>query len=279
MICFPNAKINLGLQIALKRKDGFHNLRSVFYPVPIYDVLEFSEADKYSLTLWGTKINTTAENNLITKTWKMLSNKFSIPPQEVHLLKNIPVGSGLGGGSSDAVFFMKEMLAYYNIDVSNKVLLQMASELCSDCPFFINNHPAYVIGRGNVVEPIAFSLSGYYLIVIVPGKHISTNEAFKKIIPKAPEYNLKKLVLEKDFAGWRKTLLNDFESNMAMNLSGIKTNLYDAGALYASMTGSGSGFYGLFDKKEDAINAGDLFVDNLQDKVKKDFKLFICTIE
>lgn len=248
MICFPNAKINLGLQVALKRADGFHNLRSVFYPLPLYDVLEFKEADKYSLTVWKSNENLHEQDNLITKAWKMVAGKYGIPAQEIHLIKNIPSGSGLGGGSADAVFFLKEIISFYNLPVTSKELQQMAAELCSDCSFFINNRPAYVIGRGNVVEPLDFSLKGLSCVLVFPETKISTKNAFQKITPKVPQYNLKKLVLENDFEKWRKQLTNDFESVLPESLFKIKQKLYDAGALYASLTGSGSAFYGLFEK-------------------------------
>jgi len=254
MICFPNAKINLGLQVARRREDGFHNLRSVFYPVPLYDVLEFQKAEAFSITVWGLGKSVQLKHNLVAKTWKILSARFGVPPVEVHLLKNIPLGAGLGGGSADAVFFIREMLSYFQIEISDKELLDVASELCSDCPFFLHNKAAYVIGRGNVVEPLEFDLSGYYLVLFFPDEPVSTADAFSRIIPKSPEYNLKKLVLEKDFNAWREQLVNDFESILPSQLLAVKTELYNAGALYASLTGSGSAFYGIFEHKPDKIN-------------------------
>ncbi len=249
MICFPNAKINLGLQVTRRREDGFHNLRSVFFPVPLFDVLEFKRSDKYSLTIWKRQGAEIQQNNLITKAWQLLVRHYNIPPVEVHLLKNIPLKSGLGGGSADALFFVREVLSFFNIEIDEKKQLKIAVELCSDCSFFSYNKPAYVIGRGNVVEPVGLNLSGYYLMLVFPPETVSTPEAFKRITPKAPEYNLKKLVLEKDFSAWRKLLVNDFESVLPQQLLNIKTELYRAGALYASLTGSGSAFYGIFDRK------------------------------
>ena len=259
MICFPNAKINLGLQVALKRDDGFHNLRSVLYPVPLYDVLEFKESDQYSLRVWGNDV-VSVKNNLITKVWELLTSNFDIPPQEVHLLKNIPSGSGLGGGSADAVFFLKNLLSHYKIAVSKKELQQLAFQICSDCPFFIENRPAYVIGRGNVVEPLNFNLNGFYLLLITPDHKISTAEAFNKIIPKAPQYNLKKVVMEKDFSTWKKILYNDFET-IVPGLNSNKNKLYNLGALYVSMTGSGSAYYGIFTSRLKAIKASSNFTN------------------
>lgn len=253
MICFPNAKINLGLQITHKREDGFHNLRSVIIPIPLYDVLEFKEADKYTLTVWGQQSAGLVKNNLVTRLWELLSQRFAIPSVEVHLLKNIPLKSGLGGGSADALFFMKELLKFFNFKIDEKEQLQIASELCSDCPFFIYNKPAYVIGRGNVVEPLEFNLSGYYLVLVFPEETVSTSEAFKHVIPKAPEYNLKKLVLEKDIKNWQKILKNDFELVLPPRLLSIKTKLYQSGAQYASLTGSGSAFYGIYNRKPNNI--------------------------
>jgi len=251
MICFPNAKINLGLQVALKREDGFHNLRSVFYPVPINDVLEIKKADRFSLKLWGKNIPGQAQYNLIIKSWELLSRTYDIPPVEVHLIKNIPIGSGLGGGSSDASFFIKEIINLFNIEISTKELIKLAEQVCSDCPFFTVNQPAYVIGKGNVIEPLEFDLQGYYLVLIIPHETVSTQNAFSLIEPKAPRYNLKKLVLTKDFSQWREQLSNDFESILSKDQLKIKNQLYDAGALYASLTGSGSAFYGIFANKSD----------------------------
>jgi len=252
MICFPNAKINLGLQVACRREDGFHNLRSVYYPVPLYDVLEFKKADKFSLKVWGLP-SSSIEHNLVTKVWEVLSARFGLPPVEVHLLKNIPMGSGLGGGSADAMFFIKEMLSFFQIEVVEKAMLNMVLELCSDCPFFLFNKPSYVIGRGNVVEPLEINLSGYYLLLVFHDEPVSTADAFGRIVPKPPEYNLKKLVLKKDFNAWRKQLVNDFESVLPTHLLHIKTDLYEAGALYASLTGSGSAFYGIFNRKPESF--------------------------
>ncbi len=254
MICFPNAKINLGLQVARRREDGFHNLRSVFYPVPLCDVLEFKKAEAFSITVWGLGKPAQLKHNLVAKTWEILSARFGVPPVEVHLLKNIPLGAGLGGGSADAMFFLKEMLLHFRIEISDKELLDVASELCSDCPFFIHNRASYVIGRGNVVEPLEFDLTGYYLVLFFPDVPVSTADAFIRIVPKSPEYNLKKLVLEKDFDAWCEQLVNDFESVLPPPLLAAKTELYNAGALYASLTGSGSAFYGIFDHKPEKIN-------------------------
>ena len=249
MICFPNAKINLGLQVALKREDGFHNLRSVFYPVLINDVLEIKKSDRFSLTLWGNTIPQPTEQNLIVKAWKLLSERYDISPVEVHLIKNIPVGSGLGGGSSDASFFMKEILNLFNIEISSKEIIKLTEQVCSDCPFFTVNQPAYVIGKGNVIESLEFNLKGYHLALIIPGETVSTQNAFRLINPKVPRYNLKKLVLTKHISQWKEQLSNDFESILSKDLLKIKNQLYDAGALYASLTGSGSAFYGIFANK------------------------------
>ncbi len=254
MICFPNAKINLGLQVTRLREDGFHNLRSVVCPVPLYDAVEFKASEKFSLTVWGTGGEQLFKNNLIEKGWQLLSKRFDISAVEVHLLKNIPVGSGLGGGSADAIFFLKELLAHFQVNLAEKELLQLAAELCSDCSFFVFNKPAYVIGRGNVVEPLDFSLAGFYLMLVVPDEPVSTPEAFRRIVPKAPEYNLKKVVMQQDFDAWQKILKNDFEAVVPKHLLSIKQRLYDAGALYASLTGSGSAFYGIFKNQPEAVN-------------------------
>jgi 4-diphosphocytidyl-2-C-methyl-D-erythritol kinase len=253
MILFPNAKINLGLNITEKRTDGFHNIRSVFYPVPFYDVLEFRESAGFSLKILGKDVPGSEQENLVFKAWALMHEKYDIPPVEVYLLKNIPLGSGLGGGSADAAFMLKGLNDLFDLGCPVTELKGLALELGSDCPFFIENRPAFVSGRGEKVEVTALSLKGYFLVLVFPGSAVSTRNAYDRIIPKHVEISLNDLVAGKNFELWRKELVNDFEVLMPAELLMIKEKLYGAGALYASMTGSGSAFYGIFKEKPDNL--------------------------
>ena len=254
MILFPNAKINIGLNIESKRNDGYHNISSVFYPIPLFDVLEFKKDEKFLLKVWGNKIQSDAESNLVSRAYRLLKKEFGIPPVKVHLLKNIPIGSGLGGGSSDAAFMLKGLNDYFTLGLTDYELLGFASEICSDCPFFIKNKPAFVTGRGDKIENIDLNLERYYLLLVFPEVAVSTKDAYSKINPSKKEKEIKEIVLSGDFSLWRKYLVNDFESVLPQELIDIKKSLYESGALFASMTGSGSAFYGIFSEKPQKLN-------------------------
>ena len=180
MICFPNAKINLGLQVIEKRPDNFHNIDSVIAPVQWFDVLEFQPASEYILKVYGMNNEWGAEENLVTKAWQLLKSRFDIPPVEVHLLKSIPVGAGLGGASSDAAFFIKEINKNFGLNLSIEELKALSSEVGSDCTFFIENKPALISGKGDIVEPIELGLENYYLFIVKPGFSVSTADAYQQ---------------------------------------------------------------------------------------------------
>ncbi len=254
MITFPNAKINIFLNIESKRPDGYHNISSFFYPVPLYDALEFKKADRFSLKIKGINTNTSIKDNTVYKSWQLLNDKYGVPPVETILLKNIPVKSGLGGASSDASFFLKGLNDYFELNLSENQLLSLASEICSDCPFFIYNKPAFVTSKGEKIEPSDFTLEGYYLLLVFPETTISTTSAYSKIVPEKKVVDFKNIIISKDFKLWQKHLTNDFESVLPQDLIKIKTMLYDKGALYASLTGSGSAFFGIFDFKPEKLN-------------------------
>lgn len=254
MISFPNCKINLGLHITGKRTDGFHNLESVFLPVQLTDALEVKTASTTSLTIHNLKVEGDITSNLIYKAWELLNDKYAIPPVEIHLIKNIPAGGGLGGGSADGSFMLNLLNEYFQLNLEFDVLEQYAAQLGSDCPFFIRNQPALVTGRGEFITPIELQLSAYKVVLINPGIHISTAEAFKHIIPTPIDFNLKTVIESKDFTQWRIAIKNDFETGVFKQypqLADLKNTLYQNGALYASMTGTGSTVYGLFEKEQE----------------------------
>ncbi|GAA4837833.1 4-(cytidine 5'-diphospho)-2-C-methyl-D-erythritol kinase [Algivirga pacifica] len=251
MILFPNAKINLGLNVLYKRPDGFHALQSCFYPVGWADVLEITEAESYKFTSTGIEIPGDPSNNLCTKAYDLLKKDFDIPAVHIHLHKIVPIGAGLGGGSADGAFTLKGLNDLFGLGLSIKKLQTYAEQLGSDCPFFIENKPVWVTGRGEVFEPVELDLSGKYIVLANPGIHISTAEAYGAITPQEPTRNTKK-ELEGDIAHWKAFVKNDFEEPIAKKyvaIQNLKEYMYQKGAVYASMTGSGSTVFGIFDEK------------------------------
>ncbi len=251
MICFPNAKINLGLHVTSKRPDGYHNIESVIYPIPFFDVLEFFPSDKYSLKVSGLDISSPVEDNLVTKAWNLLNKRYGIPSVSIHLLKTIPAGSGLGGGSADASFLLKSLNLFFNLKIEDENLVKLAAELGSDCQFFIENKPALVMGRGEIITPIDGVLKDLILIVVYPGIPVSSREAYEGIIPSQKNKNIVS-VYNSPIGKWKNELINDFESHVFSihpDLRDIKDSLYQQGAAYVSLSGSGSGIYGIFNQK------------------------------
>lgn len=248
MIVFPNGKINLGLSILNKRADGFHNIESILYPVPIYDALEFQPSDHFSIEVFGIDIPGNTEDNILYKTWNLLHKQHGVPAIDIKLLKGIPIGSGVGGGSSDAVFLLKSLNEYFELSLTADKLLEYATSLGSDCPFFIENAASIVSGRGEIIKPLEFSLKGMHIVIVCPEIAISTREAFHEIETGKPQIHLKEIINE-PIAHWQDKLLNDFEKTAFKkypSLQKIKTTLLNAGAVYASLTGSGAAVYGLF---------------------------------
>ncbi|MFA5418700.1 MAG: 4-(cytidine 5'-diphospho)-2-C-methyl-D-erythritol kinase [Bacteroidales bacterium] len=250
MICYPNAKINLGLAVTEKRADGFHHIETCFYPIPLCDVLEFVESTYFDLAVFGNQSDVAVEDNILTKVWQLFHHLFHIPPVKVALLKAIPTGAGLGGGSADAAFFMKGLNDLFALKLSNAEMEQLSVTLGSDCPFFIENLPAIGRGKGEVLTQIPFSLVGYYLTVVFPTIFISTAKAFQQIVPRFPEISISK-ILEQPPINWKNSLINDFQS-VAMTMHPVIettiVQLYEAGAVYASLSGSGSAMYALSEK-------------------------------
>ncbi|HHX31725.1 MAG TPA: 4-(cytidine 5'-diphospho)-2-C-methyl-D-erythritol kinase [Bacteroidales bacterium] len=256
MICFPNAKINLGLNIVSQRNDGFHNLETIFYPINLKDGLEITNSnsnEQYQLFQTGIKIDGDPSSNIVIKALELVRNhsKVNIPNIDIHLLKKIPTGAGLGGGSSDAAFMLKLLNENYQIGLSNNELVELALQIGADCPFFLYNKPAFASGIGNQLEPIDLDLSGMYLLVVKPDVFISTKEAYSMITPKTPTLSLKDIV-NRPLNEWKELMKNDFEDSIFKKypqICKIKQQLYELGATYASMSGSGSSLYGIFNKK------------------------------
>lgn len=260
MISFPNGKINIGLSIIRKRGDGYHDLETIFYPIGIRDVLEISTATHLQLHVSGNAIGDSDQQNLCEKAYQLLKTDFPhLPPVAIHLYKRIPIGAGLGGGSADGVFLLQLLNTRYDLCLSTSAIFEYASKLGSDCPFFVLNKPCFAMGRGEILEPISIDLEGFDFVLLHPGIKISTAEAFSMIRPGESNSGLKSQIA-KPIRQWQKEIVNDFEEPVMSAypiLRGIKTRLYEAGALYASMTGSGSSFYGIFEK--DALPKKEFF--------------------
>ena len=256
MLVFPNAKINLGLNITEKRPDGYHNLETIFYPVPVEDALEINILnegnEKFRLHQAGMEIAGEAENNLVVKAYKLLDARFNLPPIDIHLFKHIPSGAGLGGGSADAAFMLKLLNEKFNLGLATVELEDYAARLGADCAFFVRNQPTYAEGIGNIFSPITFSLKGYQIWLVKPDIFVSTKDAFARIRPHRPDRSLKDIV-QLPVEEWKGIMVNDFEESVFPQfpaIGEIKEEMYRQGAIYASMSGSGSSVYGIF--KEDA---------------------------
>ncbi len=268
MIVFPNAKINIGLNITEKRIDGFHNIETIFYPINLSDILEFVELkDKTQFTNTGLQINGTKENNLVLKAYFLLKEKYKLPELNIHLHKIIPFGAGLGGGSSDAVFMLKSLNNFFNLKLRNDELENFAQKLGSDCPFFLKNKPVFAEETGNIFTNINLDLSSYYILLVKPDIHISTKDAFSGINPKKPEISIKELI-KLPFKQWKEKIKNDFEESVYKihpEIRNIKQTLYNTGALYAQMSGSGSSVFGIFSKKPEITNTFNNYFTFLQE--------------
>jgi 4-diphosphocytidyl-2-C-methyl-D-erythritol kinase len=256
MIVFPKAKINLGLRITGRRPDGYHDIETIFYPVGLRDALEFVTPAKPIiedyLTVTGISIESDNEENLIIKTVRKLHEKYSFPHLHIHLHKAIPIGAGLGGGSSDAACFLKKVNQCFKLSISDQELKKIALELGSDCPYFINSTPSFAIGRGEILKPVRDVLNGYYLFLLNPGVGISTREAYQNCNPEKPSSSLFELI-DNPVHEWKDRVINDFEEFAFEKypvISNIKDELYSSGAVFSLMSGSGSSVYGVFYEKK-----------------------------
>ena len=265
MIVFPCAKINLGLNIVSKREDGYHNLETVFYPIPLYDVLEIKYMDEKfpsdtacDLKVTGNVVDCDEQKNLVVKAYHILAADYQLPRIHTHLYKHIPSQAGLGGGSSDAAFMIRLLDERFRLNIGNPEMERYAARLGADCAFFIEAEPAYAEGIGDVLMPADGpdgNLHGYYLCVVKPDVAVSTKEAYSAITPKKPAKSCRDIVRQ-PIETWKEELVNDFEEpifKMHPELEAIKQKLYDQGAVYASMSGSGSALYGIFKEEPKGI--------------------------
>lgn len=262
MIAYPCCKINLGLNIVNKRKDGYHNIETIFYPVPLHDVIEINKMHEdfpsmlnCDIKVTGTYLNNCEDkDNLVVKAYNLLAKRFYLPRIHAHLYKQIPSQAGLGGGSADAAYMIKMLNEHFQLKISNDEMQQLAAKLGADCAFFINAKAAFATGIGNELTPIKTeinALKGYYLTLIKPDIAISTAEAYSNIKPQQPKKCCKDIISQ-PISTWKEELKNDFEEPLFTKyteLKDIKKRLYEEGALYAQMSGSGSTIFGIFDKK------------------------------
>lgn len=258
MITFPCAKINLGLNIVSKRPDGYHNLETVFYSIPLTDALEIKYMDEKfpsespcDLKITGNDVDCNEEDNLVIKAYQLLAADFQLPRVHAHLVKRIPTQAGLGGGSSDAAYMIRLLDERFRLNIGIPEMERYAAKLGADCAFFITADPSYAEGIGDVLMPAdvpGAGLGGYYLAVVKPSVAVSTRDAYAAIVPKTPTKCCRDIVRQ-PIETWKDELVNDFEAPifaMHPELAAIKQSLYDAGAVYAAMSGSGSALFGIF---------------------------------
>lgn len=255
MKLFPNAKINLGLNIVNKRSDGYHDIETIFYPVHFMTdelVIEKVDSSAGSEAVFynsGLDVGGAPDDNLVVRAFRSIQKDFDLPEVSLSLLKRIPFGAGLGGGSADAAFTLKAVNTLFGLDLSDDDLEVYASRIGADCPFFIKNKPVFASGTGNVFTPVGLSLEGYYLVLVKPDIHVSTPAAYSMVKPAKPEVSLMECV-KMPVSAWKNYIVNDFEKPVFEKypeIGMIKDTLYDQGAVYASMSGSGSSVFGLFD--------------------------------
>jgi len=248
MISFPNAKINIGLNVVSKRPDGYHNLETVFYPVQLSDALEIIPSNVREFSFSGIEITGNLEHNLVVKAYELLKKDYNLPLVKLHLHKAVPFGAGLGGGSSDAAFTIKMLNELFDLKIPVIKLKEYAAKIGADCPFFIENKPAFATGIGDLLQPVSLDLSEYVIVILKPDVSVSTPDAYRNIIPSDPGFSLKdieKLPIEE----WKGVIKNDFEKTVFQKypeIEKLKKNMYDNGAVYASMSGSGSAVFGIF---------------------------------
>lgn len=256
MVCFPNAKINIGLNVIRKRSDGYHDLESIFYPIALCDVLEVIENHRASEPVefysTGISIPGNVNDNLCVRAYNLIAKDYQLPKIKIHLHKIIPIGAGLGGGSSDAAFFIKLLNEKFELGLSWGEQHNYARQLGSDCSFFITNKPVFAEEKGDKYERVQLDLSGYYLVLVHPNIHVNTAKAYAGLVPKEPVSSLENDVLKLPVGKWKDIVKNDFEESVFAKFPGVKNVkdvLYRKGAIYASMSGSGSSVYGLFERE------------------------------
>lgn len=264
MVLFPNAKINLGLNILRKRDDGYHELETVFYPIGLQEGLEFVEnkADRINLSGSGISLGIESEENIIVKAYRLLAADFPLPGLDIHLHKVIPFGAGLGGGSSDAAFLLKGLNTYFKLGLTSEQLKDYALKLGADCSFFIENLPAFATGIGEKLQTLDFSLKGFFLVLVKPQFAVGTKEAYAGIKPTIPKMSLLDSIRQ-PLELWQGIIVNDFETSVLPifpQIAHVKAKLLEIGAVYAAMSGSGSSVFGLF-KEEPKIEPAEFPAD------------------
>lgn len=253
MIVFPNAKINIGINITSRRTDGYHNIETIFYPIRIFDALEALPGDKINFNSSGIDIPGRMDDNLCIKGYELICKDYKLPPLNIHLHKNIPIGAGLGGGSADAGFFIRLLNEQFNLKLTIDQMMDYARVLGADCAFFIENKPLFAFEKGDQFETIKLDLSKYCLVLVMPPVHVSTSEAYRGVKPTEVKHSLYDLVSE-PIQEWKHFIKNDFEVSVFKNhaiIRGVKAALYEAGAIYASMSGSGASVFGIFNERPD----------------------------
>ncbi len=256
MLKFPHAKINLGLHIVSKRDDGFHEIETVLYPITLSDVLEFvpSEGD-ITFNSSGIPIPCNSTENLCVKAYQLLKKDFELPVIDIHLHKIVPIGAGLGGGSSDAAFMLRMINEHFSLGLTISKLQEYAAQLGSDCAFFIEDKPCLAKGRGEQLTSVDIDVSAYHIVLIYPGIHVSTADAYAGVVPQKPERSLEEII-RLPAEQWKDVLVNDFEKTVFQKYPGIKKikqQLYNMGAVYACMSGSGSAVFALFKEKPESL--------------------------
>lgn len=251
MITFPNAKINIGLNILNKRADNYHNIESLFLPIPLKDALEIVPSSSLQFSSSGIPIDCDEESNLVLKAYRLLEKDYHLPPVKIHLHKHIPFGAGLGGGSADAAFTLNMLNAMFELGLGAELLERYAAQLGADCAFFVKNEAALARGIGDELTVLDFKLTGWHLLLVKPDIHVSTPEAYRYVQPQMPDIPLVE-VLKSPVEQWEGNVKNDFEASVFKTqaaLAEIKNELYNLGASYAAMSGSGSSIFGLFREK------------------------------
>lgn len=270
MILFPQAKINLGLNVLRKRADSYHEIETVMMPIPLTDVLEILPAKDFAFHQSGLEIEGTTSDNLVVRAYEVLKDAYKLPPVYIHLLKNIPMGAGLGGGSADATYTLIGLNKLFELGLSDDELRNYAAKLGSDCPFFVDDQPQLARGRGEILSPIHVDLKGFYIKLIHPELHIGTKEAYANVVPSTTLTSTSSAqrsqqhqssieeIIRQPITNWKNELKNAFETSafqLHPEIKQIKESLYAEGAIYASMTGSGSAVYGIFKEEPKGSNS------------------------
>ena len=256
MILYPPAKINLGLNILRKREDGYHDIDTCMVEIPFTDIIEVTKSESFKFLQTGITINGTGGTNLCEKAYQLMLKEYKIGPVRIHLRKQIPVGAGLGGGSADATYTLLALNQLFQLHLSNQKLEELSTELGSDCPFFVEGLPQIAQGRGEILTPVEMDLSDLYLVLLNPGIHVGTKEAYDGVSVGANTVSIEEIV-QKPIDEWNGLLKNDFETSVFLqhpNIQRLKESLYQTGAIYAAMSGSGSSVYGIFTEEKNLID-------------------------